>query len=104
MDETNEAPRAAFTIKEFCKRNRISPNTYHKAKSAGTGPTEMRIPGTTVVRITAEAERAWQQRWENPSPEDAAQIERARKRMVAKATHSVNERDRKNGRREQSAA
>ncbi|MER8862721.1 hypothetical protein NKI19_03235 [Mesorhizobium sp. M0751] len=104
MDETNEAPRAAFTIHEFCDRNGISPNTYHKMKSAGRGPIEMRIPATTIVRITSEAERAWQQRWENPSPEDAAEIERARERMVAKATYSVNERDRKNGRRERSMA
>ena len=57
--------RAAYTIPEFCFRNGISRPTYHRLRSQGRGPTEMRI-GLNVIRITAEAERDWQRRMQTP--------------------------------------
>ena len=57
--------RAAYTIPEFCFRNGISRPTYHRLRSQGRGPTEMRI-GLNVIRITAEAERAWQREMQTP--------------------------------------
>ena len=53
--------RVAYTIAEFCFRNSISRPTYHRLRSQGRGPTEMRI-GLNLIRITADAEREWQQR------------------------------------------
>ena len=57
--------RAAYTIPEFCFRNTISRPTYHRLRAEGRGPVEMRI-GLNVIRITAEAERDWQRRMQEP--------------------------------------
>ena len=58
--------RAAYTIAEFCFRNHISRPAYHRLRAEGRGPVEMRI-GLNVIRITAEAERDWQRRMQEPS-------------------------------------
>ena len=60
--------RAAYTIDEFCDRNRISRPTYHRLRAQGRGPVEMRI-GLNVIRITAQAERAWQREMQTPQPD-----------------------------------
>ena len=57
--------RVAYTIPEFCFRNSISRPTYHRLRSQGRGPVEMRI-GLNMIRITAEAEREWQRRMQEP--------------------------------------
>jgi hypothetical protein len=57
--------RVAFTIPEFCFRNNISRPTYHRLRSEGRGPAEMRI-GLNAIRISAEAERDWQRRMQEP--------------------------------------
>jgi hypothetical protein len=57
--------RAAYTIPEFCFRNNISRPTYHRLRSEGRGPLEMRI-GLNAIRITAEAERDWQRSMQEP--------------------------------------
>src|SRR5271169_6187819 len=62
----------AFTIGEFCKRNRISPPTYFKLRQAGLGPPEMRIG--TVVRISREAAAAWRAARENPVGAEAEAV------------------------------
>jgi hypothetical protein len=51
--------RAAYSIPEFCFRNNISRPTYHRLRSQGRGPKEMRL-GLNNIRITAAAERDWQ--------------------------------------------
>jgi hypothetical protein len=57
--------RVAYTIPEFCFRNNISRPTYHRLRAEGRGPAEMRL-GLNAIRITAEAERAWQQAMQAP--------------------------------------
>jgi hypothetical protein len=57
--------RAAYTIPEFCFRNRISRPAYHRLRAQGRGPVEMRL-GLNAIRITAEAEREWQHRMQEP--------------------------------------
>jgi hypothetical protein len=57
--------RAAFSVAEFCFRNNISRPTYHRLRSEGRGPVDMRI-GLNLIRITAEAERDWQRRLQVP--------------------------------------
>ena len=47
---------AAFSIAEFCSRNHISRPRYHRMRSQGRGPKEMRI-GLNLIRITNAAER-----------------------------------------------
>ena len=61
MEEKNmptEAGIAAFTIPEFCARNRMGESTYHEMKKKGRGPREMAV-GRRGKRITREAERDW---------------------------------------------
>ena len=57
--------RAAYSIPEFCFRNNISRPTYHRLRDEGRGPDEMRL-GLNIIRITADAEREWQQRMQKP--------------------------------------
>ena len=57
--------RVAFNIPEFCFRNSISRPTYHRLRAQGLGPVEMRI-GLNAIRITAEAERDWQRKMQEP--------------------------------------
>ena len=69
--------RAAYTLAEFCYRNQISRPAYHRLRAEGRGPAEMRI-GLNMIRITAEAEREWQQLMQEPNEELEQQaVERA---------------------------
>jgi hypothetical protein len=69
--------RAAYTIPEFCFRNRISRVTYNRLRAKGRGPVEMRI-GINTIRITADAEREWQQRMQKPQHDvELKAVERA---------------------------
>lgn len=47
----------AYSIAEFCARNRISRTTYYTLKNEGKAPVEMKI-GTRVL-ISVEAAAAW---------------------------------------------
>jgi hypothetical protein len=58
------------TIEEFCRDHSLSRSFYYKMKKLGIGPDEMRHGGT--VRITHQAEAAWQQRGEQRARETAA--------------------------------
>jgi predicted DNA-binding transcriptional regulator AlpA len=51
-------PVAAYTVKEFCARYRVSPATYYRLQAAGNGPRQHRI-GTRVL-ISVEAAERWQ--------------------------------------------
>jgi len=77
--------RVAFPIPTFCYRNGISEPTYHRLRAKGRGPREMRI-GLNLIRITAEAEREWQQQMQ----EDGTDLEtRAAERAVKAGTAAV---------------
>jgi hypothetical protein len=60
--------RVAYTVPEFCFRNNISRPTYHRLRAEGRGPMEMRL-GLNAIRISAEAERNWQQEMQKPRPD-----------------------------------
>jgi len=60
--------RVAYTVPEFCFRNNISRPTYHRLRSEGRGPVEMRL-GLNAIRISAETERNWQQEMQKPRPD-----------------------------------
>jgi hypothetical protein len=67
-EASSSLERVAFSIPEFCFRNHISRPTYHRLRSEGRGPVEMRI-GLNNIRISAEAERDWQRRMQEPRPD-----------------------------------
>src|SRR5262245_10246547 len=56
--------RVTYTVPQFCARNQISKPTFHKLRSQGLGPAVVR-PGLNLMRITAQAERDWQQRMQD---------------------------------------
>jgi hypothetical protein len=69
--------RVAFSIPVFCIRNDISRPTYHRLRAEGRGPAEVRL-GLNIIRITADAEREWQLRMQEPDQKVEAQaLERA---------------------------
>ena len=58
----------------------ISRPTYHRLRAEGRGPVEMRV-GLNLIRITAQAERDWQQQLQRPS----ADLERRARARAVKA-------------------
>ena len=74
---SNSLERAAYTLAQFCYRNQISRPAYHRLRAEGRGPAEMRI-GLNMIRITAEAERAWQHQMQKPRKDlETRAVERA---------------------------
>lgn len=69
LSDTTEAevPRAALTIKEFCKAYRISEAMFFKLRAAGLGPRVMRT-GRRVT-ISMEAATDWRRAREHASQE-----------------------------------
>ena len=61
----------AFSIAEFCARNRISLSTFHKLKNLGRGPRLMCLG--RAIRISIEAERDWRAEREQPQAAEASQ-------------------------------
>ena len=51
------APRAAYTVPEFCEAHRISRATFYNAKKRGRGPAVMYVEGRVI--ITQEAAAEW---------------------------------------------
>ena len=49
---------------------------YHRLRAAGRGPKEMRL-GLNLIRITAEAERDWQLRMQEPNADFERQAEQS---------------------------
>lgn len=70
----------SFTISEFCMAERMSLPSYYKMKGLGVGPAELVIPGTKMIRITADARRAWHKRMDELNQSKAAKLERERRR------------------------
>jgi hypothetical protein len=93
--------RVAYTIPEFCFRNHLSRQKYHKLRSEGRGPVEMRL-GLNSIRITAEAERDWQRQMQEPRPDlEVRCVQRAVKAgdAAAKSSKHVSNRAARGGRR-----
>jgi hypothetical protein len=61
---------SAFTINEFCARNKLSRSKFYQIRRKGLGPREMEIDG--LRRITAEAEAAWKKANEAATQQTAA--------------------------------
>jgi hypothetical protein len=80
MTDTNDdAEDKSFSIPEFCSAEDISHASYFKMRRAGLGPTEIRIPGGRIIRITATARREWHRRMEQLAQGEAAQQEQRRR-------------------------
>jgi hypothetical protein len=82
---TMESERSSFTINEICKRNHISRGKYFAQRRAGLGPVEMHL-GPSTVRITAEAERAWQRARENPAGAELVELHQGKAELTARGS------------------
>jgi hypothetical protein len=82
-----ESERSSLTIKEFCKRHHISRGKYFDMRKAGIGPAEMRL-GRALVRITDEADRAWQHARQNPTGSELVEIERGKADLAARGSRA----------------
>jgi hypothetical protein len=89
--------RNLYTVPEFCARNSISRQTYDRMRKRGLGPRETRL-GLNIIRVSADAERDWQQEAEKPRPDLEQQAtERAMKAggAAAKSPNHVSKTRRK---------
>jgi hypothetical protein len=50
---TDTAERS-LTRAEFCSAEHLSKSTYHNLKKRGLGPEELVVPGSRIIRITAD--------------------------------------------------
>jgi hypothetical protein len=78
-----DEPVGSRTINQFCARHHFSRAFYFAMRKAGLGPVEMRIGG--LVRISDEAERAWQHARENPA---GADIEQHKAELAARGSRA----------------
>jgi len=72
-------PERAQTIGEFCAAENISAASYYKMRRLGVGPREDRVPGTTIIRISPEARRAWHVRLAEMRQSGEAELEQRRR-------------------------
>jgi hypothetical protein len=82
-----ESERSSFSIDEICRRHDISRGKYVAMRKAGLGPVEMRL-GPNTVRITREAELAWQRARENPTGSELADIEQGKADLSARGSRA----------------
>ena len=76
----------AFSIAEFCARNRISLSTFHKLKNQGRGPRLMCLG--RAIRISVEAERDRRGLREKASVRDAQRRSAAARQAGTSAAKS----------------
>ena len=77
-----------MSVDTFCARNEISRSLFYTLVKQGHGPALMRLGG--VLRISTEAERAWQRACEErtkalPMPPDRAEGSHGRGRPKKRA-------------------
>jgi hypothetical protein len=78
------AEERSYSIDGFCEVEDISKSSYNQLQKLGLGPREMRIPGTRIIRITAEARREWKARMAELSETEQVQLEAERMREHAR--------------------
>ncbi|WP_439370971.1 hypothetical protein [Bradyrhizobium sp. DASA03120] len=74
---------SALTVSQFCRAESLSKSTYYSLRRRGLGPEERVVPGTRIIRITAEARTAWRERMAEFARSGAAQLEAERRRELA---------------------
>ena len=79
QEERKEDVERSLTKAEFCEVENISHASYHKMKKAGYGPSEVRIPGMALARITPQARREWHERIKQLQDDKDLQLEAERR-------------------------
>jgi hypothetical protein len=81
--ETNLMSEPDKTLAEFLAQKNLSKTSYYDLKNRGLGPDEIIYPGTRILRITAKAEAAWDERMAQLAQTEAAKLQRERRRAAA---------------------
>jgi hypothetical protein len=83
--------RVAFSIIEFCNRNRISEGNYRLLREAGKGPKEMRPSGLShgTVLISLASEAAWQRECEQRTVSEEVKAADREKRAAITAARKA---------------
>jgi hypothetical protein len=81
MATEKKAARAdqSKTIQQFCDVENISLASYYAIRRKGHAPTELRVPGTDIIRITPEAHADWRARMAEFAVSEEAALERQRR-------------------------
>ena len=83
LEKQNERySRALADARRICSAEHLSKSTYHNLKKRGLGPEELVVPGSRIIRITAESRQRWHERMDRAKSE-AAQLEAERRRELA---------------------
>jgi hypothetical protein len=72
----------SLSIADFCRLVGISSFTYYALRKRGLTPKEFRIPGTQIVRISPQARREWQERFESSAMQEWAEREFERRSAI----------------------
>ena len=86
----------SLTIPQFCAAEEISESSYYKLKALGLTPEEMSPPGLPgLVRITAAARKAWQERIATLDDTAGATLRAARSQHAAASEKHVSKQKKK---------
>jgi hypothetical protein len=88
-DRLGDVLERALSLKDFMFLENMSPATYYKIRRAGNGPEETVLPGTNLIRITAEARRAWHAKLAALRDSTAGKLEQQRRDAQAKQAAKV---------------
>jgi hypothetical protein len=81
MVEQSAAPAPeSYTIREFCRLERISEASFFKMARLGVGPKVLTIPGCAIKRITVKAREDWHRKIELLDRSPTVRQEQARRR------------------------
>lgn len=71
------------TLTEFIAQKRLSKTSYYDLRKRGLGPDETVYPGSRIIRISATAEQAWDERMAKAARTKAARLEAKRRHEIA---------------------
>src|SRR5258708_4080765 len=80
-----QLPPRPLTRAQFCAAENMSLSTFHKLKRAGNAPAEEYFPGTSIIRISPKAIRAWHAKMEAWRDSADAKLEQERRIAAARA-------------------
>jgi hypothetical protein len=83
--DTEDFDLPSKSVPDWCAFRGYSEATFYKMKRAGLAPEVLVIPGFNVPRITARADREWQERMARLAQEKVARRERQRRSDLARA-------------------
>jgi hypothetical protein len=80
----NDSTRA-----EWRRARKISTASHYKLKKLGLAPDEIVVPGTNIVRISAEADAAWERRMARLAESEDARLAADRRRAIASTAGKI---------------